>query len=734
MRQMASAFLALLAVGSLSTEVLAQAQRIDIPSDDPNYSPISTNSTQVTAAYGSVLVSVTPSNATGVLVLHPGEIVNCTAVFQNIGTNDWSTDPANPGYVELRSVDATHVTTVVSPLAFNWLSGSGITAARSETNVTSDFTKMTSVKLKWTAPGDDSIAGQASMYDVRYAPSQQALLSWTSASRFTTAQVPSLPGQTDSVRVTGLQPATTYWFGMKTGDEIPNWALISNQVMYTTGTNLGSFLFSLKAPAVAGRYVLNLVPYNPSTATYLSLSVATITVDVTREVTGSQFTAFTGDFNGDHQADLGIWERTRQEFSVANAMVGSSHFQPTADAWLIWPDAANADSLLTADFSGDNYTDLCIHKPNGDWSVAYNQGGYFQVTNGPWISNFGNQPGDVPLCADFNGDGRPDAGYGRQVAPNVVEVFVALNNGSGRFIYTAGPEADGAWIRWALPVSGSFQFLTGQFSEDRYSDLAVRERSRGEWFYAYNWGGKFQGASGPAQDGSWLNAWAGDNNGLSWQTFVGKSTNDIYDDIIVRTPQLGRAFVAKNMRGSLAPLGGIWMDNWAQEDGNHWQVLSADVSGDQYVDFIAFSPVYGRAFVAYNWGSSFVGSSGPAPNGAWIDGFGRVTGGAAMMSSQSSLTETREAIPATYGLNALGPQPFHGQTEFAFSLPADGQLNVLVYDISGRQVATIVDTWMPAGVHRMSWKPDGNLSAGVYFVRMTVNAFTATRKSIFLGR
>lgn len=92
-----------------------------------------------------------------------------------------------------------------------------------------------SVTLSWTTPGDDSLSGTASQFDIRYATSPITAANFASATRWTSGvPAPTAPGSAQSVQVTGLSPATTYWFAIKTADDVPNWAAISNVVSRTT--------------------------------------------------------------------------------------------------------------------------------------------------------------------------------------------------------------------------------------------------------------------------------------------------------------------------------------------------------------------------------------------------------------------------------------------------------------------------------------------------------------------
>jgi chitodextrinase len=91
-----------------------------------------------------------------------------------------------------------------------------------------------SVQLTWTASGDDSLTGSATQYDLRYATSAITAANFSSATRVTGLPAPGAPGAADSYTVTGLQPATTYWFAIKTADDAGNWSLISNVISKAT--------------------------------------------------------------------------------------------------------------------------------------------------------------------------------------------------------------------------------------------------------------------------------------------------------------------------------------------------------------------------------------------------------------------------------------------------------------------------------------------------------------------
>jgi hypothetical protein len=88
----------------------------------------------------------------------------------------------------------------------------------------------------WTAPGDDGTTGSAVQYDIRYSTSPITADNWDQALPIDESILPTPKpgGQVETIVVIGLTPGSTYYFALKTADEIPNWSEMSNCAGETT--------------------------------------------------------------------------------------------------------------------------------------------------------------------------------------------------------------------------------------------------------------------------------------------------------------------------------------------------------------------------------------------------------------------------------------------------------------------------------------------------------------------
>jgi hypothetical protein len=90
-----------------------------------------------------------------------------------------------------------------------------------------------------------------------------------------------------------------------------------------------------------------------------------------------------------------------------------------------------------------------------------------------------------------------------------------------------------------------------------------------------------------------------------------------------------------------------------------------------------------------------------------------------------------EAIPREYSLSQNYPNPFNPTTAISYHLPKAGYLTIKVYDVMGREVATVFDGVQQAGNYTAIL--DGsNLTSGIYFYKMETNGFVETKKLVLL--
>jgi hypothetical protein len=100
-------------------------------------------------------------------------------------------------------------------------------------------------------------------------------------------------------------------------------------------------------------------------------------------------------------------------------------------------------------------------------------------------------------------------------------------------------------------------------------------------------------------------------------------------------------------------------------------------------------------------------------------------------------------IPKSFSLYQNYPNPFNPSTKIKFSIPAtplsvengEGQgvrnVQLIIYDILGREVAILVNEKLNPGTYEVEWDAS-NYPSGVYFYKLTVAGFSETRKMIFI--
>jgi photosystem II stability/assembly factor-like uncharacterized protein len=111
-----------------------------------------------------------------------------------------------------------------------------------------------------------------------------------------------------------------------------------------------------------------------------------------------------------------------------------------------------------------------------------------------------------------------------------------------------------------------------------------------------------------------------------------------------------------------------------------------------------------------------------------------IAAGAELASVIGRATEVERASnsqPKQFLLHQNYPNPFNPTTEIQFSIAKLSIVNLRIFDLLGREVATLVNEQRPGGDYSVKWEA-GNLPSGVYFCRLQAGSYSETRKLVLL--
>lgn len=136
---------------------------------------------------------------------------------------------------------------------------------------------------------------------------------------------------------------------------------------------------------------------------------------------------------------------------------------------------------------------------------------------------------------------------------------------------------------------------------------------------------------------------------------------------------------------------------------------------------------------------------------AWIPELNIPAQGTAIVRIDSavvpvSAVSAHEIQPAQYKLAQNYPNPLqasafgsgaasraagNSSTTISYTLPRAVQVQLTIFDVSGKEIETLVNTMQAPGEYKIRWLPD-NLAAGVYFYRLQAGPFVATKKMMLM--
>ena len=196
--------------------------------------------------------------------------------------------------------------------------------------------------------------------------------------------------------------------------------------------------------------------------------------------------------------------------------------------------------------------------------------------------------------------------------------------------------------------------------------------------------------AGPDYNGVFLST----NNGTSWSSFNNELSNYSIEALAVS----GNNLFAGTYRRS------IYLST---NDGNSWTRVSYDLIGSWVQSLI----VSGNNLIA-----------GTIGGGVWRRRLSEMITSVKQVSTQ---------LPDRFVLYQNYPDPFNPTTTLSFCLPSKLHVSLKIFDLAGREVATIVNEELSSGNHTRQWNA-ANVSSGVYFYRLQAGSYSEAKKLILL--
>jgi hypothetical protein len=94
-------------------------------------------------------------------------------------------------------------------------------------------------------------------------------------------------------------------------------------------------------------------------------------------------------------------------------------------------------------------------------------------------------------------------------------------------------------------------------------------------------------------------------------------------------------------------------------------------------------------------------------------------------------TSGERALPASFHLSQNYPNPFNPGTRISFAISHRSLVTLRVYDLLGREVATLLNGMKNPGTYEVAWIASGE-PTGIYFYQLRAGDYTETRKLVLL--
>jgi len=156
--------------------------------------------------------------------------------------------------------------------------------------------------------------------------------------------------------------------------------------------------------------------------------------------------------------------------------------------------------------------------------------------------------------------------------------------------------------------------------------------------------------------------------------------------------------------------------------------------------FIAIRYINGTYSIPYDNRGPISGNSYYSDDGVLfsnvLSSYGNANIRAKIRTDEMMYSNAGEVLPSEFKLYSNHPNPFNPVTTIQYDLPSDGLVNVLVYDMTGRMVKTLVNGLQNSGQNYIKWNGTNDngeqVSAGLYLYTIQIGEYIETKKMVLL--
>lgn len=295
-----------------------------------------------------------------------------------------------------------------------------------------------------------------------------------------------------------------------------------------------------------------------------------------------------------------------------------------------------------------------------------------------------------------NGVSWQPVGSGGNFSSPVINLSVCKYNGGSVIYITTQIGNSNVWVYDTFSGGSWLNRVTGIPAGIRFSTVAVHPRNNTT---AY---GLVSALSASEK------IYKTTNRGVNWINISGNFSS------IAGTGTMIRDLVAHPTNDNLLYAGtnfGCWRTTNAGVNWHRWNngmPMANDVRDMEFIDSVASNRFY---VIAGTYG-----------RGVWTRD----------ANSDDPLTVIHNnSVPVKYELYQNYPNPFNPSTTLKFDLPVSDNVKITVYDLTGKEVITLINNRMDAGTHEIKFNASG-LASGVYLYRMETPRMIEVKKMILL--